>query len=141
MRQIQFENGEAIRELQAAVFPIRAEDLRSDFFTGWLIDDHVFAGQRTVDGQEEMWRVSLFPWGIALCPFLDCEDSAIEYAREVSAMKFDWPRLLALPDALNNPEYRDVVRTLSDLFEARYSWDDMADHCAPPDLAETSGRA
>jgi hypothetical protein len=78
-----------------------------------LVDDHICVQKPFPDSG---WRVSLYPWGDKISLDFFSKADAIEYAKDVEALKIDWTAVYAPENYVRSELY---FSSLARLIEVR----------------------
>jgi hypothetical protein len=92
MKKVKFDNSQSIALQKALGRSLTPEQTEPVKIEGWLVGDHVCVHKLVQNGG---WRVSLYPWGDKISLDFFSKADAIEYAKDVNALKIDWSAIYA----------------------------------------------
>jgi hypothetical protein len=109
MKKVKFDNSQSIALQKALGAKLTPEQLEPVKIEGWLLGDHVCVQKPVSDSG---WRVSLYPWGDKISLDFFSKADAIDYAKDVNALKIDWAAIYAPENYVRSELYFSALAKL-----------------------------
>jgi hypothetical protein len=126
MKKVTFDNSQSIALQKALGVSLTPEQMEPVKIEGWLVGDHVCVQKPFHDAG---WRVSLYPWGDKISLDFFSKADAIEYAKDVNALKIDWAALYTPENYVRSELY---FSSLAKVIAVRDQYEDDGYFKLPP---------